>query len=80
LDPLPVPGADGSPELSNRITDLSKRLHEVGRAKSAASTLAEREPLQRQLQSLDDRLDDFVYSLYGLSEHERGIVDAEMSK
>jgi len=40
-----------------------------------ASFISEQEPIQRQIEATDRKIDELVYELYGLTEEERKVVE-----
>ena len=62
----PVAHARGS----DQMLDLHKQL-------AAAKTPADKTAIQRQIDATDRQIDQLVYELYGLTDEEIAIVDAE---
>ena len=63
----------------DRLVDLVQHMLDLHRRQSAARDPRTREQLQRQITTTDQRIDQLVYALYGLTEEEVGIVEAQTS-
>lgn len=61
--------------LVDRVLELNKRLATVRDTYSN-----ERDELLREIERTDKEIDNLVYDLYGLTEEERKIVEASLSK
>ncbi len=65
--PSDVAKHDRMVALVEQMLDLHKRL-------AAAQTPNDKAMLQRQIEATDDRIDDLVYELYGLTDEEIAVV------
>jgi hypothetical protein len=67
---LPATMCDRMVELVERMLSLHKEL-------AAAKTPAQHTVIQRQIEATDRQIDQLVYELYGLTDEEIKIVEAE---
>jgi hypothetical protein len=51
-----------------KMLDLHKQLNKAGFD-------SEKEPIQRQIEATDRKIDELVYQLYGITEEERKIIE-----
>ncbi len=63
----------------DKLVSLVDRMLELHKKKSALPPSAEREKIEREIAVTDEKIDDIVYGLYGMTEEERRIVEGEKS-
>ena len=61
----------------DRMVELVERMLALHKDLDAAKTPAQRTVIQRQIELTDRRIDQLVYELYGLTDEEIKIVEAE---
>lgn len=61
-------------------TQVRQFVQNLHAQRADATTDAERDQLQQRIDEVDEKIDRLVYSLYGLSEEEIGIVEANAAK
>ncbi len=61
--------------MHDKMVSLVERMLALHKSLAAAKSPQESELLQRQIRDTDRQIDELVYSLYGLSEEEIGIVE-----
>ena len=54
----------------NKVIDLNNRFLETSEADST-----EKNRLRREIQTIEDELDDLVYRIYHISKEEKGIIE-----
>ena len=54
----------------DKMLDLHKK-------KNSLPPSAERDKIEREITITDERIDEIVYGLYGVTEEERGIIEGE---
>ena len=57
-------------ELVDKIISLNKRLNEIGGKKTD-----ERAKIEKEIQKIDDEIDEFIYKIYGITEEEQKIIE-----
>jgi len=79
LETIPVPTFDLTKKVDrsahDRLVALVDQMLSLHKLLAAAQSPANKESLQRQIDSTDRQIDDLVYDLYGLGENEIKIVD-----
>ncbi len=50
---------------------------ELHKKKSSIPPSAEREKIEREIAVTDEKIDDMVYGLYGVTEEERGMIEGK---
>jgi hypothetical protein len=63
-----------------RLTDMVNRMLGLLRSISVARTSDDKTRIQRQIEDLDDQIDEVVYALYNLSTEERNAVESSMAE
>ncbi|MDP2362578.1 MAG: TaqI-like C-terminal specificity domain-containing protein, partial [Ignavibacteria bacterium] len=80
VESIPIPSIDcisSNSEISLNIESNVKLLLELNSKISFVKTPTERTAIERQIQATDAQIDQLVYRLYGLTEEEIKIVEAE---
>ncbi len=81
LNPFPIPTIDFSDPADkarhDRMVALVEQMLELHKRQHEASSEADRELYQRQIDATDRQIDTLVYELYGLTEEEIKIVEGE---
>jgi len=79
LSQLPIRTIDFNNPSEKAIHDklvlLVDRMLELHRKKNSLPPSAEREKIEREIAVTDEKIDDMVYGLYGVTDEERGIVE-----
>jgi len=81
---LPLPGLNRMAALVERMLELNKRRGGLGPPAARKQTGAQRVPLppelerlEREISSTDPEIDGLVYELYGITEEEEKIIEAD---
>ncbi len=53
---------------------------ELHKKKAALPPSSEREKIEREIAVTDEKIDDIVYGLYGVTEEERGIIEGQIGR
>ncbi len=61
--------------IHDRLVSLVDRMLELHKKKSALPPSAEREKIEREIVITDEKIDEIVYGLYGITEEERKIIE-----
>lgn len=69
LSPLLVPFT------INKLVSLVDRMLELHKKKNSMPPSAEREKIEREIAVTDEKIDEIVYGLYGITEEERKIIE-----
>jgi type I restriction-modification system DNA methylase subunit len=80
LEQTPFPGVDLSKKDEKQLYDNLVALVDIMldlNKKTQSAKGNEKEQIQRQIDKTDKEIDDIVYKLYGISEEERKIIEAE---
>lgn len=79
MQTLPIRTIDfDNPEektLHDKLVSLVERMLELHKRKAALPPSAERDKIEREIAITDDRIDDIVYGLYGITDEERKIIE-----
>ncbi len=59
----------------DKIVSLVDRMLDLHKKKNALPPSAEREKVEREITITDEKIDEIVYGLYGITEEERGIIE-----
>jgi len=62
--------------LHDKLVSLVDRMLELHKKKNTLPPSAEREKIEREIVVTDEKIDDIVYGLYGVTEEERKIIEA----
>jgi len=63
--------------IHDKLVSLVDRMLELHKKKNAMSLSAEREKVEREIAVTDEKIDDIVYGLYGVTEEERKIIEGK---
>jgi type I restriction-modification system DNA methylase subunit len=61
--------------VHDKLDSLVDRMIELNKKKSALPPSAERDKIEREIAITDEKIDDIVYGLYGITEEERKIIE-----
>ncbi|HHT9124511.1 MAG TPA: Eco57I restriction-modification methylase domain-containing protein [Candidatus Brocadiia bacterium] len=61
--------------MHDRLVGLVERMLELNRKKQALPASSEREAVESEIAVADERIDELVYELYGITEKEREIIE-----
>ncbi len=61
--------------VHDKLVSLVDRMLELHKRKASLPPSAEREKIEREIAITDEKIDDIVYGLYGITEEERGIIE-----
>jgi hypothetical protein len=79
LDRVPIRTIDfnnpSEKATHDKIVSLVDRMLELHKKKAALPPSSEREKIEREIAVTDEKIDDIVYSLYGITEEERKIIE-----
>ncbi len=78
LASLPIPVCND--DLRVIIAKLVKKMSDLNKRLKASKDPNERKMLQRQIEATDCQIDQLVYELYGLTDEEIAIVEADLKK
>jgi hypothetical protein len=73
VDPFPIPSAIR--DAPKRLGFLVEQMHRLHKLSISPKLAHEKTALQRQLQAIDQEIDQLVYELYGLTDDEIRIVE-----
>jgi hypothetical protein len=73
---IPIPSIDTATQESRqtRLIEQVREMIDLQEARIAGRTPVERDAAQRQIDALDDQIDETVYELYGLTDDEIAVV------
>ena len=63
--------------IHDKLVSLVDRILELHKKKAALPPSSEREKIEREIAVTDEKIDDIVYGLYGVTEEERGIIEGK---
>ncbi len=79
LDPFPIKLIDLSnpaeKAIHDRLVALVDRMLDLHKKKAALPPSAERERIEREIAVTDEKIDEIVYGLYGITEEERRVIE-----
>jgi len=61
--------------LFDKLVSLVDRMLELHKKKNSLPPSAEREKIERKIAVTDEKIDDIVYGLYGVTEKERKVIE-----
>ena len=61
--------------IHDKLTSLVDRMLELHKKKNSLPPSAEREKVEREIAVIDEKIDEIVYELYGITEEERKIIE-----
>jgi len=61
--------------IHDKLVSLVDRILELHKKKAAFPPSSEREKIEREIAVTDEKIDDIVYGLYGITEEERELVE-----
>jgi hypothetical protein len=61
--------------IHDKLVPLVNRMLALHKKKSSLPPSAEREKIEREIAVTDEKIDEIVYGLYGVSEEERKIIE-----
>ncbi len=62
--------------MHDKMVDLVDKMLELNKKKIALPPSSKRDKIEREIQITDEKIDELVYELYGISEKERKIIEA----
>jgi len=63
--------------IHDKLVSLVDRMLELHKKNNSFPPSAEREKIEREIAITDEKIDEIVYELYGITEEERRIIDSE---
>ncbi|MFH1701965.1 MAG: N-6 DNA methylase [Nitrospirota bacterium] len=63
--------------IHDKLVSLVDRMLELHKKKNSLPPSAEREKIEREIAVTDEKIDEIVYGLYGITDEERRIIDSE---
>ena len=63
--------------IHDNLVTLVDRMLELHKKKSSLPPSAEREKIEREITIMDEKIDEIVYELYGITEAEKQIIEDE---
>ncbi|MDA8215609.1 MAG: N-6 DNA methylase [Nitrospiraceae bacterium] len=63
--------------IHDKLVSLVDRMLELHKKKNSLPPSAERDKIEREIAVTDEKIDDIVYVLYGVTEEERGIIEGK---
>lgn len=63
--------------LHDKLVSLVDRMLELHKKKNSLPPSAEREKIEREIAVTDEKIDDIVYGLYGVTNEERRIIEGK---
>ena len=61
----------------DKLVSLVDRMLELHKKKNSMPPSAEREKIEREIAVTDEKIDDIVYGLYGITEEERKVIEGK---
>jgi len=61
--------------LHDKLVSLVDRMLELHKKKNSLPPSAEREKIEREITITDEKIDEIVYEIYGITEEERKIIE-----
>jgi hypothetical protein len=61
--------------IHDKLVSLVDRMLDLHKKKASLPPSAEREKIEREIAVTDEKIDEIVYGLYGVTEEERGIIE-----
>ncbi|GBE41057.1 type IIS restriction enzyme Eco57I [bacterium BMS3Bbin09] len=62
----------------DKLVSLVDKILELHKKKNSSPPSAEREKVEREIAVMDEKIDDIVYGLYGVTEEERKIIEGSL--
>lgn len=72
---LPFPNIDRNSRAYSKLVSLVDRMLELHKKRTALPPSAEREKIEREVAITDEKIDEIVYGLYGVTGEERKIIE-----
>jgi len=83
LEPFPIKLIDLSnpteKAIHDKLVSLVDRMLELHKKKNSLPPSAERDKIEREIAVTDEKIDEIVYGLYGITEEERRIIEDKSS-
>ena len=75
--PISLPNFPNSKDkaLYNKLVSLIDKMLELHKKKNSLPPSAEREKVELEIAFTDEKIDDIVYGLYGITEEERKVIE-----
>jgi adenine-specific DNA-methyltransferase len=75
--PIALPDFSDSREkaIHDKLVSLVDRMLELHKKKNSLSPSAERDKIEREISIIDEKIDEIVYGLYGITNEERKIIE-----
>jgi hypothetical protein len=81
LEKLPIHTIDfnnsSEKAFHDKLVSLVDMMLELHKKKNSIPPSAEREKIEREITVTDEKIDEIVYGLYGVTDEERKIIDGE---
>ena len=65
--------------IHDKLVSLVDRMLELHKKKNSLPPSAEREKIEREIAITDEKIDEIVYGLYGITEEERRVISGRYS-
>ncbi len=66
--------------IHDKLVSLVDRMLELHKKKNSLPPSSEREKIDREIAVTDEKIDEIVYRLYGITEEERMIIEGDFRK
>jgi hypothetical protein len=80
MSPLPIRTIDfkkpSEKAVHDKLVSLVDRMLELHKKKNSMSPSAERERVEREIAVTEEKIDEIVYGLYGVTEEERKVIES----
>jgi murein tripeptide amidase MpaA len=63
--------------IHDKLVSFVERMLDLHKKKTALPPSAEREKVEREITVTDEKIDEIVYELYGITEEERKIIEGK---
>lgn len=77
LSQLPIKKVRSDDTLAKRLITLVDRMLELNKKKNSMPPSSEKERVEREIAVTDEKIDEIVYGLYGVTEEERKIIEGK---
>jgi len=64
--------------MHDKMVDLVNKMLELNKKKAALPPSSKRDKIEREIQITDEKIDELVYELYGITENDRKIIEGEI--
>ncbi len=64
--------------MHDKMVNLVDNMLEVNKKKAALPPSSKRDKIEREIQITDEKIDELVYELYGITEEDRKILEGQI--